>query len=322
MYNSSLNEGDDMPSFCPKYLRNSSVRCQVLLKLVAVKWHDACIAVSFVKKAPDVSKQRVLVHAGLFLLFGTAFWGQPSHSAQPKIVEVPVGPAFVTLPGTSEITARSGQALRTNAVLRTSKPGRMQVMLGNGRQFRMGGNAELRLGATNVELLKGSIIGWIKAGTPRSNPFTIKTRLATASIQGTTVFIELTDQKFKIFSWEGTVQVETENGQYFTLRSGQQLLLDLKRQMAEVSHQLDGLESALGTIGGVTTQPSPSRDRYGSVRPRQRDEMELNWEPPQPISIQDAERRLQKSQLINGFSTPLDTLPEIERELGVSAPSP
>jgi hypothetical protein len=65
----------------------------------------------------------------------------------------------------------------------------MQVMLGNGRQFRMGGNAELRLGTANVQLLKGSIIGWIKAGTPRSNPFTIKTRLATASIQGTTVLL-------------------------------------------------------------------------------------------------------------------------------------
>ena len=289
---------------------------------MAAKWHDSFIAVSVVQKVPDVSKSAVLVQAPALLLLGTALLGQPSHAAQPKIVEVPVGPAFVTLPGTAEIQARSGQALRTDAVLRTSKPGRMQVMLGNGRQFRMGGNAELRLGTANVQLLKGSIIGWIKAGTPRSNPFTIKTRLATASIQGTTVFIELTDQKFKIFSWEGTVQVETENGQYFTLRSGQQLLLDLKRQMAEVSHQLDGLESALGTIGSVTTQPSPSRDRYGSVQPRQRDEMELNWEPPQPISIQDAERRLQKSQLINGFSTPLDTLPEIERELGVSAPSP
>lgn len=289
---------------------------------MAAKWHDPFIAVSVVEKALDVSKSAVLVQAGALLFLGTALFGQPSHAAQPKIVEVPVGPAFVTLPGTSEITARSGQALRTNAVLRTSKPGRMQVMLGNGRQFRMGGNAELRLGAANVELLKGSIIGWIKAGTPRSNPFTIKTRLATASIQGTTVFIELTDQKFKIFSWEGTVQVETENGQYFTLRSGQQLLLDLKRQMAEVSHQLDGLESALGAIGSVTTQPSPPQDRYRSARPRQRDEMEFNWEPPQPISIQDAERRLQKSQLINGFSTPLDTLPEIESELGVSAPSP
>ena len=289
---------------------------------MATKWHDPFIAVSVVEKALDVSKSAVLVQAGALLFLGTALFGQPSHAAQPKIVEVPVGPAFVTLPGTSEITARSGQALRTNAVLRTSKPGRMQVMLGNGRQFRMGGNAELRLGAANVELLKGSIIGWIKAGTPRSNPFTIKTRLATASIQGTTVFIELTDQKFKIFSWEGTVQVETENGQYFTLRSGQQLLLDLKRQMAEVSHQLDGLESALGAIGSVTTQPSPPQDRYRSARPRQRDEMEFNWEPPQPISIQDAERRLQKSQLINGFSTPLDTLPEIESELGVSAPSP
>ena len=270
----------------------------------------------------QVSKQAVFVQASALLLLSSALWLQPSRAAQPRIVEVPSGPAFVKLPGALEIKARSGQSLKTNTLLRTTKPGRMQVMLGNGRQFRMGGDAQLRLGSSNVELLKGSIIGWIKPGTPRLNPFTIKTRLATASIQGTTVFLEFTDQQFKVFSWEGTVQVKTSNGRRFTLKSGQQLLLDLKRQMAEVSHQLDGLESALGTIGGATTQPSPSRDRYGSVRPRQRDEMELNWEPPQPISIQDAERRLQKSQLINGFSTPLDTLPEIERELGVSAPSP
>jgi hypothetical protein len=110
-----------------------------------------------------VSKPAVLVQVGALLLLGTALLGQASHAAQPKIVEVPVGPAFVTLPGTAEIKARSGQALRTNAVLRTSKPGRMQVMLGNGRQFRMGGNAELRLGSANVQVTEG-LHHWLDQG--------------------------------------------------------------------------------------------------------------------------------------------------------------
>ena len=33
----------------------------------------------------------------------------------------------------------------------------------------------------------------------------------------------------------------------------------------------------------------------------------------------DIDRRMKGSALINGFSTPLDTLPIIERELGTSA---
>ena len=46
------------------------------------------------------------------------------------------------------------------------------------------------------------------------------------------------------------------------------------------------------------------------------------WAPPVVIPEPDIERRLQKSRLNNGFSSPLDTLPVIERELGVMAPSP
>ena len=270
-----------------------------------------------------MSKQAVVVQAGALLLLGGSLWAWPSRAAQPRVVEVPAGPAFVRLPGASEINARSGQSLKTNALLRTAKPGRMQVMLGNGRQFRMGGDAQLRLGSSNVELLKGSIIGWIKPGTPRLNPFTIKTRLATASIQGTTVFLELTDEQFKVFSWEGTVQVETSNGRRFTLTSGQQLLLDLKRQMDEVTGRLDGLEAALGELsGGIVTPSTPGRGGSRSPRSRQKESEEFSWDPPQPIPAQDAERRLQRSLLINGFSTPLETLPDIERELGVAAPSP
>lgn len=228
---------------------------------------------------------------------GTALFGLPSQAAEPRIVDVPNGPAFVKFAGKTEVDARSGQLLRTDALLRTTKPGRMQVMLGTGRQFRMGGDAQLRLGSSSVELLKGSIIGWINPGIQTRHPFTIKTRLATASIQGTTVFIEFTDSQFKIFSWEGKVFVTTRSGQRFTLNSGQQLLLDLKRV-----------------------------ERYGSVQPygsvQQDDPLAVSWGPPVVIAEQEVERRLQKSRLINGFSTPLDTLPEIQRELGVTAPSP
>ena len=82
----------------------------------------------------------------------------------------------------------------------------------------------------------------------------------------------------------------TRSGQRFTLNSGQQLLLDLKPVEPDVSVQ-------------------------------QEDSLAVSWAPPAVIAEQEVERRLQKSRLINGFSSPLDTLPEIERELGVTAPS-
>ena len=244
---------------------------------------------ALVKQLPHVIRQAGLLQAGGMLLLCSAVWLQPSHAVQPRIEDVPAGPAFVQLPGASEVNARAGQALTNNTLLRTNQPGRMQVLLGNGRQFRMGGDAQLRLGSSGVELLKGSIIGWIQPGASPLNPFRIKTRLATASIQGTTVFIEYTDEHFKVFSWEGTVTVETRSGQRFTLTSGQQLLLALQ----------DGL-SALDTASSRL----------------------LIWDPPQSIPVDDAERRLETSPLINGFSRPLETLPVIERELGLTAPNP
>ena len=256
-----------------------------------------------VKVRPDVIRTAGLLKAGGMLFLSGCLGASPSFALQPRIVEVPAGPAFVQLPGASEVQAKSGQELQDNTLLRTSKPGRIQVLLGNGRQFRMGGDAQLRLGSSAVELLKGSIIGWIQPGSPALNPFQIKTRLATASIQGTTVFIEYTADQFKVFSWEGTVTVETRTGRRFTLTSGQQLLLDLKRQMDDVSTRLDGLEARLSALN-----PPSSRSP--------------NWVPPRSIPVREAERRLQNSPLINGFAQPLETLPVIERELGLTAPSP
>lgn len=198
---------------------------------------------------------------------------------QPKIVDVPNGPAFVKLPGTQETNARSGQNLVENTMLRTSKPGRMQIKLGRGRQFRMGGNALLQIKNSTVKLQKGALIGWIQPGLKNRQPFRIQTRLATASIQGTTVFIELDDEKLKVFSWEGEVKVDTTSGESYTLQGGEQLLVELNKP----------------TIAWAS-----------------------------PVKIQEAEvtRRLTKSRLINGFATPMDTLQDIERELGVKAINP
>ena len=70
------------------------------------------------------------------------------------------------------------------------------------------------------------------------------------------------------------------------------------------------------------TPPTPGRDGSRSPRSREEEQPDFTWEPPQAVSIQEAERRLQKSLLINGFSTPLETLPDIERQLGVLAPAP
>ena len=220
--------------------------------------------------------------AGLLLIWR----GSPALATPPQVVEVPAGPAFVQRPGEAQIPARHGQSLIPSTLLRTSKPGRMQVKLSNGRQFRMGGDAELKLAGAGVELLKGSIIGWVNPSITNRRPFQIRTRLATASIQGTTVFLELNDDTFRVFSWEGAVQVRTKDGEEFTLQSGQQLLLDLKRQLDD-------------TRGRVTDA--------------------IEWEPPAPMADTDIDRRMKGSALINGFSTPLDTLPIIERELGTSA---
>ena len=194
----------------------------------------------------------------------------------PRVVEVPFRPAFVRPPGGAEKPARAGQILAPDSLLRTAKPGRMQVELANGRQFRLGGDAVLRLGSGGLNLEKGQIIAWVNPGQKGGSPLRIRTRVATASIVGTTVFIEATADSLKVFSWEGHVQVETDAGRRYDLRSGQQL-----------SFEKD------------------------------------SWQPPKRLSQSEAAARRQKSILLNGFTAPMETLPVIEKELGLSAlPAP
>jgi hypothetical protein len=142
----------------------------------------------------------------------------------------------------------------------------------SGRSFRLGGDAVLRLGRQRLDLQRGQIIAWVNPGAKGGAPLTIQTRAATASIVGTTVFIEASDTGLKIFSWEGEVACTTTDGQRKTLRSGEQLAYE--------------------------------NGTWAKTR----------------LTTQEAAARRQKSILLNGFAAPMETLPVLERELGISTP--
>lgn len=142
----------------------------------------------------------------------------------PLVVAVPSRPAFVQLPSRAERQAAVGQILQPETVLRTQKPGRMQVELADGRSFRLGGDALLRLGRDALSLDRGQIIAWVNPGSKGGRTLRVQTRVATASIEGTTVFLEASEDQVKVFSWEGHVRVLTSTGERFDLTSGEEVL--------------------------------------------------------------------------------------------------
>lgn len=172
--------------------------------------------------------------SGAVILFITALVCVPTsepgagHAAtpidhSPKVVDIPSRPAFVKLPGQSEKPARVGQVLQVQTVLRTEKPGRMQVQLADGRSFRLGGDALLRLATgRTLELQRGQIIAWVNPDSRSPLPLRVRTRVGTASIIGTTVFIDASEEAVKVFSWEGNVSLVPDVGAPVMLQSGEE----------------------------------------------------------------------------------------------------
>ena len=190
-----------------------------------------------------------------------------------NIQEVVSRPAFQQAPGAREKAAQKGQTLENKTVLRTSKPGRMQVAFTNSkRSFRMGGNASLQLNENTINHKSGQIIAWIAPGGLQTVPLKIRTRIATAAIRGTTLFIDDRGEGDKIIflSWEGSVDVDAQTGENFSLSSGQVLVYD---------------------------------DKKGE------------WKGPVLLTREQAMKRRTKSILLNGFDTPMETMPEVEAVL-------
>lgn len=170
-----------------------------------------------------LSSRRTLL-ASLLLAPLTLLLTARAAGRDPQVVAVPSRPAFVQLPGRSERQAVVGQALLPDTVLRTRTPGRLQVRLADGRSFRMGGDALLRLDRDALALQRGQLIAWVNPGSKGQGPLRVRTRVATASIEGTTVFLEVGEREVKLFSWEGRVRVSTHTGKGFVLDGVQELL--------------------------------------------------------------------------------------------------
>jgi hypothetical protein len=150
--------------------------------------------------------------------------GAQAAGRDPWVVAVPSRPAFVKPPGAEESQAVSGQRLPPRTLLRTQRPGRLQVKLADGRSFRLGGDALVRLDRDALNLQRGQIIAWVNPGSQGQGRLRIRTRVATASIEGTTVFLEVSDSQVKVFSWEGRVRVTTDAGARVELNGGEELL--------------------------------------------------------------------------------------------------
>jgi hypothetical protein len=181
----------------------------------------------------------------------------------PKVVDVPSRPAFVKLPGQSETPARAGQILQVQTVLRTEKPGRMQVQLADGRSFRLGGDALLRLATgRTLELRRGQIIAWVNPDGLEPLPLRVRTRVGTVSIVGTTVFIDASEEVVKVFSWEGNVRIVPDVGAPVMIQSGEEVshtLADGWQPVRRLSRQeldtrrarsilLNGFEAPMDTL--------------------------------------------------------------------------
>ena len=186
------------------------------------------------------------------------------------MVDVPSRPAFVQPPGSGERPARVGESLLERSLVGTRTPGRLQVRLADGRSLQLGGDAVLRLQGGDLQLERGRLIAWIRPGTPRRQPLRIRTRSATATILGTTVFLEVSPEQERIFSWEGNVGVRTTEGREWVLAAGQQLLC----------------------VRGICGEP-------------------------QPLPAEEKQQRRRSSDLLNGFTAPMETLPLIDRALGL-----
>lgn len=225
--------------------------------------------------SPPPAVRFLLGIALLSSLSGTALIGcrRGSDSATgstSQVVDVPSQPAFRQLPGEAEQPAAVGQSLPPRTRLRTEKPGRIQVRLSDGRQLRLGGDALLELGPEELKLERGQVIGWINPGRGDGLPLRLRTRVATASISGTTVFIDDSPERVLFLSWEGPVRVVTDRGRSFLLSSG---------------------EVVAGT--------------------------EARWQEPRRLSAAELATRRRRSLLLNGFEAPMETLPVLERELGL-----
>ncbi|MEE3718792.1 FecR family protein [Tumidithrix elongata RA019] len=146
----------------------------------------------------------------------------------PVFVRTKQTPEQKSTPSKDEIAAKVGMGLHLADIVRTQGKARTQVDFNNGVAFRIGGDSVLEIQPQNrLHLTSGEMITWVQPGL--KVPTEISTPLATASIQGTTAYVEIPkdiNQGIRFFSWEGTVSVRLANqSQEIILLTGEEVIV-------------------------------------------------------------------------------------------------
>lgn len=169
----------------------------------------------------------------------------PKNQVIAKVSLIEDKPVFITPhqnPQPKEIDAQVGMDLYEADTVRTEAKGRTQVEFTNGVGFRIGGDAVLQIQPQNrLHLKSGRMITWVKPGL--KVPTEIYTNYATASIRGTTAFVEIpkdVNQGIRFFSWEGTVVVKLPNQpKEIVLLTGEEIILKPNSSTPPVVRRMD-----------------------------------------------------------------------------------
>ncbi|MBD2189772.1 FecR family protein [Pseudanabaena mucicola] len=112
-----------------------------------------------------------------------------------------------------ETDASLGMGLYVADIVRTQGKGKAQIEFDNGVGLRIGGNSVVQIKPNNrLNLTEGEMLTWVKPGL--KVPTEISTAYASATIRGTTVYVEIPkdlNKGIRFFSWEGTVVVKLAN---------------------------------------------------------------------------------------------------------------
>ncbi|MFQ4134969.1 FecR domain-containing protein [Nodosilinea sp. PGN35] len=189
------------------------------------------------------------------------------------IQAIVANPVSVTLAQGEPEPAQVNQTLAYGDQIRTADQALAEVGLVTGAMFRIGGNAALTLRPNQLQLNAGQMITWVQGTLP--DPVEIVTPAGIAGIRGTTVFVNIADDPnapVEFFAWEG-----------------------------EVAFRLAGSEEDVVLTSGQQLFVSPGEQDVEALR-----------QQVQPLDRATAQERLEQSPLINGFSQPLPTRPELE----------
>jgi hypothetical protein len=164
-----------------------------------------------------------------------------------------------------QILASLGAELQVGDQVRTSGQARAQIQSSQGLYFRIGGNAVLTVQPDlELDLHRGQMITWIDRVF--AQPVRIRTPIAVAAMQGTTVFVDLpAHQKWaRFFSWEGTVRISLpESDESIELQAGEAVIIPMAshhippaypvdkatlQDRFEENHLLHGFRSEMSTL--------------------------------------------------------------------------